>query len=129
MWHKLHKQFKEREPCVVWVGPPIDEVNEKSQVIRMEPKTRSVLVIGAGITGAATSALLRAAGISVTVWESSSSIGGRMGTVHAASDQRMHADLGAQCVPVSHLDSHCLSRDCSLPSILAFTIALCQYGQ
>eukprot|EP00656_Telonema_subtile_P031598 TRINITY_DN34570_c0_g1_i1.p1 TRINITY_DN34570_c0_g1~~TRINITY_DN34570_c0_g1_i1.p1 ORF type:complete len:373 (+),score=89.25 TRINITY_DN34570_c0_g1_i1:112-1230(+) len=63
-------------------------------------KDPRVLVIGAGITGAATTALLTSSfsGVAVTVWEQALVVGGRMASTHADCDPRMHADLGAQYI-------------------------------
>ncbi|KAM6306475.1 renalase [Aegotheles albertisi] len=56
-----------------------------------------VLVVGAGLTGAACAALLRGAALGrVAVWDKARGAGGRMSTSRSARDAACTADLGAQ---------------------------------
>ncbi|KAM6067730.1 renalase isoform 1-T5 [Chlamydotis macqueenii] len=58
-----------------------------------------VLVVGAGLTGAACAALLRGAPVGrLAVWEKARGAGGRMSTNRGARDAACTADLGAQYV-------------------------------
>ena len=66
--------------------------------------SKRVLIVGAGITGATTAALLRtgvsSADLSITIWEKARGSGGRMSTSRSRRDSRMHVDLGAQYITV-----------------------------
>lgn len=65
---------------------------------------RKVLVVGSGITAAATGALLRQRAkesISLTIWDKARGAGGRMSTSRSTGDAECTADLGAQYITVS----------------------------
>lgn len=60
-----------------------------------------VLIVGAGLTGALTAALLRRKfkqQIDITIWEKSRGAGGRMSTSRNNADARAMADIGAQYI-------------------------------
>ena len=70
----------------------------------MAAATPRLLIVGAGISGATTAALLRttlsSSELSITVWDKSRGAGGRMSTSRSSTDARMHVDLGAQYITV-----------------------------
>ena len=70
----------------------------------MSVKPYRVLIVGAGLTAAVTSALIKqqlpSESIEVHVWEKSRGIGGRMNT-NRSPDRQASVDLGAQYITKS----------------------------
>jgi len=62
-----------------------------------------LLVVGAGITGSLTAALLarrcQELAVGLTVWDKARGAGGRMSTHRLPADPSMHVDMGAQYIP------------------------------
>lgn len=77
--------------------------NEENQTISgsMRVQPFRLLVVGAGLTGAVTTALIKyhfPTEVEIDVWEKSQGAGGRMNTTHRAPDRKSSVDLGAQYI-------------------------------
>lgn len=66
-----------------------------------ETKQKSVVIIGAGISGLAAAYKLKQNGVSVTIIEARNRIGGRIFT-HKFNDANLTCELGAEWVGMSH---------------------------
>ena len=61
---------------------------------------KDLLIVGAGVTGALTASFLAKAlpNLSLTVWEKSRGVGGRMSTHRQPTNPSLHVDMGAQYI-------------------------------
>ena len=67
----------------------------------MEMRPYKILVVGAGITGALSSNLIRQTlkgNATIEVWEKSRGVGGRMNSSRMNSDSKLSCDMGAQYI-------------------------------
>jgi monoamine oxidase len=78
-------------------------------------KGQRVLIIGAGLAGLAAAYHLTKKGISVTVLEARNRIGGRVFTQPVDETGKLHAELGAEWIGVSHKRMIALCEELSLP--------------
>ena len=64
----------------------------------MAHRQSTLLVVGSGITGCITAAMLSRAGVQVTLWDKAAGVGGRMTTHRHPNDPSSHVDMGAQYI-------------------------------
>ena len=80
---------------------PVVSFSSQSNVKMSSSSPHRVLIVGAGLTGALTGALLRRKlnqQIDITIWEKSRGSGGRMATNRSNSDAQAMVDIGAQYI-------------------------------
>lgn len=65
-----------------------------------------LLVVGSGITGCITAAMLSRAGVKVTLWDKAGGVGGRMSTHRHPTDPSSHVDMGAQYITAHSRESY-----------------------
>ena len=72
----------------------------------MASRQSTLLVVGSGITGSVTAALLARAGVQVALWDKAAGVGGRMATHRYPENPSLHVDMGAQYVTTHDRDDY-----------------------